>query len=150
MVKAEVFGPGTYDSCANKVKKLTGVLLIFHPGCGHCVQMRPEWEAMKRELSPNTRVMEIDGSQMAEHPAMKKVRFAPQVEGFPTLLRMRQGQPVAIFRGPRTSNEMKNFSEQGMSVGMKKNRKSGKTKKSGKERKNTKRKKTRGKTLKMR
>jgi hypothetical protein len=144
MVKAEVFGPGTYDSCANKVKKLTGVLLIFHPGCSHCVQMRPEWEAMKRDLSPNTRVVEIDGSQMAEHPAMKKVRFASKIEGFPTLLRMKEGEPADIYRGQRTSGEMKQFFESGNEMGMKKSRKS------RKRRKNTKRKKMRAKTLKRR
>ena len=115
MVKAEVFGPGTYDTCANKVKKLTGILLIFHPGCGHCVQMRPEWEHMKRNLSPNTRVMEIDGSEMAENQNLKRAPFVKRLQGFPTLLRMKNGEPVDEFKGQRTSMEMKNFFEKGMS-----------------------------------
>ena len=113
MVKAEVFGPGTYDSCANRVKKLTGILLIFHPGCGHCVQMRPEWEAMKRKLSPGTRVVEVDGSEMAENTEMKKTRFLKNVQGFPTLLRMENGNVVDEFKGQRNSDEMKNFFEKG-------------------------------------
>ena len=114
MVKAEVFGPGTYDTCANKVKKLTGILLIFHPGCGHCVQMRPEWERMKDSLSPGTRVMEIDGSQMAENEKLKRAAFLKGLQGFPTLLRMKNGEPVDEFKGQRNSIEMKNFFEKGM------------------------------------
>ena len=116
MVKAEVFGPGTYDTCANKVRKLTGILLIFHPGCGHCVQMRPEWERMKDSLSPGTRVMEIDGSQMAENEKLKRAAFIQRLQGFPTLLRMKNGEPVDEFKGQRTSMEMKNFFEKGMSI----------------------------------
>ena len=112
MVKAEVFGPGTYDSCANKVKKLTGVLLIFHPGCGHCVQMRPAWEEMKRTLSPGTRVMEVDGSEMAEHEILKSK--LPPIQGFPSFILMKKGRHVDEFKGERTAEEMKNFTENGL------------------------------------
>lgn len=112
MVKAEVFGPGTYDSCANKVKRLTGALLIFHPGCGHCIQMRSEWEVMKRRLSPGTRVMEVDGSEMEEHENLKSK--LPPIEGFPTFILMRKGRPIDQFKGQRTSEEMANFTENGL------------------------------------
>jgi hypothetical protein len=113
MVKAEVYGPGTYDSCANKVKKLTGVVLIFHPGCGHCVQMRPEWEAMKQILHPSTHVMEVDGSEMSENNEMRSSIVAQKLQGFPTILRMRNGKVVGEFRGQRNVAEMKQFAENG-------------------------------------
>ena len=123
MVKAEVYGPGTYDSCANRVKKLTGVVLLFHPGCGHCVQMRPEWEAMKQKLSPSTNVMEVDGSEMSENNEMSSSIVAQKLQGFPTILRMRNGKVVGEFRGQRNAADMKKFAENGM-----KGRKTRKTK----------------------
>ena len=113
MVKAEVFGPGTYDSCANKVKRLTGILLIFHPGCGHCVQMRPECEKMKQNLSPGTRVMEVDGSEMSENRAMNEIPAVQKARGFPSLFLMKQGRPTE-YKGQRNSYEMKHFFEKGM------------------------------------
>ena len=114
MVKAEVFGPNSYDSCANKVKRHTGVLLIFHPGCGHCVQMKPEWEAMKRKLTPGTRVMEIDGSEMEGNERLKS--NLPTIHGFPTLILMRKGKPIDEFKGERTSDEMTKFTENGLNM----------------------------------
>ena len=127
MVKAEVFGPGTYDACANKVKKLTGVLLIFHPGCGHCVQMRPEWEEMKRRLSPSVRVMEVDASQMSESRAMNETDPVKNAHGFPTLFLMKNGRIVNEFKGERKAEEMKHFS-QSLNKGSKVNTKRRKSK----------------------
>ncbi len=110
MVKAEVFGPGTYDACANKVKRLTGVLLIFHPGCGHCVQMRPAWEETKRKLSQDTHVVEVDASEMADNKAMNQTE-AVRARGFPSLFLMRNGHIVKEFTGERNSENMKHFSQ---------------------------------------
>jgi len=138
MVKAEVFGPGSYDSCANKVKTLTGALLIFHPGCGHCIQMRSEWEAMKRRLSPGTRVMEVDGSEMDEHENLKSK--LPPIQGFPTFILMRKGRPIGQFKGQRTSEEMANFTENGLNTN--------ENKRSVKRVRMTKRKKNRRKSMK--
>jgi thioredoxin-like negative regulator of GroEL len=111
MVKAEIFGPGDYDTCVNQVKRHTGILLIFHPGCGHCVQMRPEWEAMKQRLSPMTKIIEIDGSAMSEHPAMNKSAVIQRTRGFPSIFKVKHGKVIAEYQGPRTMNEMKQFVE---------------------------------------
>ena len=127
MVKAEVFGPSSYDSCANRVKKLTGIILIYHPGCGHCVQMRPEWDAMKQKLSRDSKVVEIDGSDMATNEQMTNSPVTKQMRGFPSIFRLKNGNIEDEFSGERTMNDMKNFAEKGM----KKSNKSGK-RKSGK------------------
>ena len=113
MVKAEVFGPDSYDSCAIRVKKLTGIILVFHPGCGHCVQMRPEWEAMKKRLSPGSKVVEVDGSEMSGNDSMNRTPLS-QTNGFPEILKMKKGRVVEKFSGPRTADEMKKFAEKGM------------------------------------
>jgi hypothetical protein len=112
MVKAEVYGPENYNSCANRVKKLTGIVLIFHPGCGHCVQMRPEWEAMKRKLS-NTKVVEVDGSAMSENQEMSESPVAKRTDGFPKIFNVKNGQVQDEFIGQRTADEMKRFAEKG-------------------------------------
>jgi len=109
MVKAEIFGPDTYDSCANRVKKLTGILLIFHPGCGHCVQMRPEWDEMKRRLSSDTKVIEIDGSEMSGHDSLQKSALIQRTRGFPSIFHVKDGKFAAEFQGSRTANELVQF-----------------------------------------
>jgi thiol-disulfide isomerase/thioredoxin len=114
MVKAEVFGPNSYNSCANRVKKLTGIILIFHPSCGHCVQMRPEWEAMKQKLSPGSTVVEVDGSEMSSNDQLSNSPVAKQVRGFPAIFRVKNGKVDEEFSGQRTSEDMKKFAEKGM------------------------------------
>lgn len=114
MVKAEVFGPNSYNSCANRVKKLTGIILVFHPGCGHCVQMRPEWEDMKKKLSSGSKVVEVDGSEMSSNEELSNSPVAKQVRGFPAIFRVKNGKVDEEFSGPRTSDEMKKFAEKGM------------------------------------
>ncbi len=110
MVKAEVFGPDNYDSCAHRVKQLTGVLLIFHPGCGHCVQMRPAWEAMKQSLPPESKIVEVDGSALSESGTLRQLDVFQKLKGFPTIVRMKNGRPVHEFGGPRTAEAMIHFS----------------------------------------
>lgn len=121
MVKAEVYGPSNYSSCANRVKKLTGIILIFHPGCGHCVQMRPEWEAMKRKLT-NTKVVEVDGSEMSENQEMSESPVAKRTDGFPKIFKVKNGQVQDEFMGQRTADEMKKFAEKGAKPKTKKNK----------------------------
>jgi len=141
MVKAEIFGPSTYDSCANRVRKLTGILLIFHPGCGHCVQMRPEWEVMKQRLS-DTDVVEVDGSAMSEHSLMMKSPAIQRTRGFPSIFRIKDGNIAAEYQGARTAAEMHKFASQGKKNKKKKQKtgKTRKTRKSGKTRKSKRRK----------
>ena len=110
MVKAEVYGPDTYDSCANRVKKMTGVLLIFHPGCGHCVQMRPAWEAMKQRLPQGSRIVEVDGSALSESAKLRELAPFKGLKGFPYIVRVKDGNPVEEYAGPRTPEAMGHFS----------------------------------------
>jgi hypothetical protein len=137
MVKAEIFGPDTYDSCANRVRKLTGILLIFHPGCGHCVQMRPEWEAMKQSLSPDTKVVEVDGSAMSEHSSMMKSPVIKRIRGFPSIFKIKDGNIAEEYKGARTAQEMHKFA----SEVKKKKKKKKKTRKPTRKTRNTKRRK---------
>ena len=141
MVKAEVFGPDTYDSCVHRVKKLTGILLIFHPGCGHCVQMRPEWEAMKQRLSPNTDVVEIDGSAMSDHSSMNKSPVIQRTRGFPSIFRVKNGKIAAEYQGPRVAEEMRKFADEGNEMKNKMNKKRKKTQRRANKSRKTKRRK---------
>jgi thioredoxin-like negative regulator of GroEL len=100
--------------------------------------MRPEWEAMKRKLNPGTRVMEVDGSEMEENEKLKS--NLPPIHGFPTFILMKKGRPVDEFKGERTSEEMKKFTENGLNT----------NKRSVKRPRMTKRKKARRKTMKKR
>ncbi len=129
MVKAEIFGPDTYDSCENRVKKLTGILLIFHPGCGHCVQMRPEWEEMKRRLPAESHVMEIDGSEMSQHESLQNSPIVKRIRGFPSIFNVKNGNISSEFQGSRTASELVQFANANKKEGKRKKMLGSKSKK---------------------
>ena len=87
--------------------------------------MRPEWEAMKKKLSPGSKVVEVDGSEMSGNDNMNRSPLS-QTNGFPEILKMKKGKVVEKFTGPRTAEDMKQFAEKGMKKTLK--RKTGKRK----------------------
>jgi hypothetical protein len=90
--------------------------------------MRPEWEAMKRKLSPGSKVVEVDGSEMSGN---EKIEGSPlsKTSSYPEIIKMRNGVIVDKFVGERTSDEMKKFAEEGMKKTKKRKTKKNKTRK---------------------
>ena len=116
MPKVEKIGPSNYRSCDKKTRKLTGVVLVFHPQCGHCVQMRPAWEMMKKRVQPHVRIVEVDGSQMSESPELSRSMIGQQTEGFPTIMSLKRGVVVNKFSGERNTENLTNFVKQSSPV----------------------------------
>jgi len=109
MAKVEKIEPASYPSCEKKTRHLTGVVLMFHPQCGHCVQMRPAWEMMKKRVPSNVKIVEIDGSEMSSSPTLSRSMVGQQTEGFPTIMRLTNGKVVEKFSGERTPENLVEF-----------------------------------------
>ena len=82
---------------------------MFHPQCGHCVQMRPAWEMMKKRVPSNVKIVEIDGSEMSSSPTLSRSMVGQQTEGFPTIMRLNNGEVVEKFSGERTPENLVKF-----------------------------------------
>jgi len=109
MPKVEKIDPGSYQASEKKTRNLTGVVLMFHPQCGHCVQMRPAWETMKKRVPSNVVIVEIDGSEMSGSPSLSRSAVGQQTEGFPTIMRLDKGEVVEKFSGERTPEKLAEF-----------------------------------------
>ena len=101
--------PHQYSECDKVTRKLTGVVLIFHPQCGHCVQMRPAWESMKKRVPPHVKIVEVNGSGMSESPLLSGSVIGKHTEGYPSIIRLRNGQYAGTFRGERTPEKFRQF-----------------------------------------
>ena len=33
-----------------KINNMNGIVLFHHPGCIHCIMLKPKWEMMKKKL----------------------------------------------------------------------------------------------------
>jgi len=105
----EVIQPNNYDSCEKKARVHTGIVLVFHPGCGHCVQMRPAWEMMKKRVKPHVKILEVDGSGMSESPVLSRSVIGKNTAGYPSVFSLRHGKFGETFDKERTTENFVKF-----------------------------------------
>ena len=90
-----------------KINNMSGPVLFHHPGCIHCVMMRPKWNQMIKELNNkhvNCKILEVNAEAlpMIQHPLGK-------VEGFPRLINVVNGVEKNVFTDERNVNNMLQF-----------------------------------------
>jgi thiol-disulfide isomerase/thioredoxin len=90
-----------------KVKNMTGPILFHHPGCIHCVMMRPKWIQVIKKLNNkniNCQIVEVnaDALPMIHHPLGK-------VDGFPRLINVQNGVEKDVFMEERNVENMLKF-----------------------------------------
>ena len=120
----EVIGPANYDACEKKARVHTGIVLVFHPGCGHCVQMRPAWELMKERVKPHVRILEVDGSGMSESPVLSRSVIGKNTAGFPSIFSLKSGKYGKGFEMERTTDNFVKFANESAKGKTRKMRKS--------------------------
>ena len=123
-----------------KIDKKQCFIKFWMDGCGHCVQMAPEWERMKRQISKEymspagtVAILDIDA------PASSKIDAGRQVKGFPTIMHTLKGKVMGTYDGPRTAEEMKSWIVASARDLVKRHGEHNKRKKSGKRKRSPKR-----------
>lgn len=115
MPKVQKIDPPQYSDAVKKLKRFTGVILVFHPSCGHCIQLKPSWEEMKKGTNPHVHFMEINGEGMSEHSMLSNSVAGKNTEGFPTIMGLRNGKISLKFNEERTIPNMVKFANKFMS-----------------------------------
>jgi thioredoxin-like negative regulator of GroEL len=109
MAKVVKYEPSQYPEAVKNMKHITAVVLVFHPQCGHCVQLRPMWEQMKKQAPPQARFVEVNGEGMSDNPDMSQSEIGRKTEGFPSIMRVRNGRVLESFQQERTVPNMLGF-----------------------------------------
>jgi hypothetical protein len=109
MPKVQKIEPPHYSDAVKKLNGFTGVVLVFHPSCGHCIQLKPNWEQMKQGTNQRVHIMEINGEGMAEHSMLSNSVAGKNTEGFPTIMGLRNGKIHLKFNEERTIPNMVKF-----------------------------------------
>ena len=82
---------------------------FYHPECGHCRSMAPEWDALKDELNGSTlgaNVIEVHADAISDI----KSNCARNIEGFPTLMMVgKGGEATEAYNGERTRKHLAAF-----------------------------------------
>lgn len=111
------------------LQSMNGTILFHHPGCIHCVMLRPKWEKMKKQLNHQNlqgMILEVDADALEKinDPAAKPI-------GLPHIANVINGKIVNTFKDEREVDKMLKFVSNNLKTGIKKQKhvKFGKTRK---------------------
>ena len=75
-------------------------------GCGHCVELKPEWEKIKTKVPRSLILAEIDSDYSSK---ITDLIGSDEIMGYPTLTAIKGGKKIIEFSGDRTENELLKF-----------------------------------------
>ena len=104
-VKVTKIEPHNIEEFDNKIPKLNGIVLFHHPGCIHCIMLKPKWEMMKKKLNMDGEIMEVNAQALEK--SMNPIKS--QIEGFPTIVRIADGKIKDKFAEERSIENMLRF-----------------------------------------
>jgi hypothetical protein len=108
-MRVEKIEPSNYNQGLKRIRGMTCVVLVFHPQCGHCIEMRPKWEITKRMANPRVKIVEVNGSAMHSNSAMSGGPIGQNTDGFPSLMRFDKGRMVEKYSDERSPEKMTEF-----------------------------------------
>ena len=104
-VKVTKIEPQNIKEFDNKIPTLNGIVLFHHPGCIHCIMLKPKWEMMKKKIKSEGEIMEVNAQALekSNHP------IKSQIDGFPTIVRITNGEIKDKFAEERNIENMLRF-----------------------------------------
>lgn len=109
MVKIINIGPTEGNEFESQVKNLPLFVKIYHPNCGHCIQLQPEWNKfvnkLKKNFTGNIGIVTIHSD------ALSDIIFEglKNINGYPTLRIIKNKQFIKDFDDKRTSDKLLQF-----------------------------------------
>ena len=100
--------PNNANKFQNEINNMDGPVLVHSPQCMHCIELRPKWEQVIKELNNrqvNCKILEINADvlEMTNHPLGK------QIQGVPAIFNMEKGKTNAMFSDERNVENMLQF-----------------------------------------
>lgn len=93
------------------------IILIHHESCGHCIELKPKWEMVKKHHKNNPiKIIDIEASYLEsfDHPIKNNVT------GFPTIMSTFNGKMKNNYTGERSIEGLNNFIDNNMKLIVKK------------------------------
>jgi len=109
MVKVISIGPTEGKIFNTKVNNLPLFVKVYHPSCGHCIQLKPEWEKLvkilKKQNIGNFAIVDIHSD------ALKDINFEglKNIQGFPTIRVIKNKKLIKEYKSNNTTIDILNF-----------------------------------------
>lgn len=106
---------GKYKHKLNDILKKPNMCGVFSKTCGHCQSMKPEWNKLKQKVAgtPGSgSLIELDSNVI---PQINYKPLTQRIQGFPTILIIKQGVPKMEYTGDRSFNDMFQYFKKNLS-----------------------------------
>lgn len=121
MVKIINIGPTEGKNFKNLVKNLPLFIKIYHPNCGFCIQLEPEWNKFIKKIKKytgNIGIVTIHANALndIDHNGLKNI------SGYPTIRVIKNKNFIKDFNDIRTSEKLLDFCKKNFNLKIKKNK----------------------------
>ena len=121
----------------------------FHPQCGHCQALEPEWTSMVETLKDKHGDADIVVAKI-RHDMADGVNVEEEIQGYPTILVLKNGKKVNEYSGERTAAALLKYVKDNLTPMDGSSQSGGKRKRRRRKRKTRKHRKRRKKTRRRR
>ena len=97
--------PSDFGTEVQNGKKL---VLFYADWCGHCKRFKPDWDDLSKEMNKDDKKMvkvNLGGDDSKNEEIMAKYN----VDGFPTVALLNNGNLQQVYQGERTKSGLKEF-----------------------------------------
>lgn len=102
-MKIKVMSKEAAQKLSHILKDGNWMVLYYSEYCGHCKDMKPEWNKFELDLPPNVNVAQVEAEQL------KDLKYNPNIMGFPTIKAYKNNKEVAEFNNERTKENFEQF-----------------------------------------
>ena len=104
-LKVTQIGANDINILNRTIPSMSGIVLVHHPSCMHCIMLKPKWDMMKKMLNCAGHIMEINADAFGR----SHNHLSPFVKGYPTIMAVEPGINPILFNQERSIENMLQF-----------------------------------------
>ena len=142
IIDIDVVDPLSVQKFNTAVKNKDAFIHYYHPQCGHCLELEPEWTSLVKTLKAKYKNADLLIAKI-RNDMMKDIKAHKEIQGFPTIFILKNGKKVKEYNGDRKAESLLNYLKENFTLGGNKSQSGGRRRKKRKTRSRRKHRRTR-------
>lgn len=102
------FNKGNKKEVHEILKKHNNVIVLYYSNmCGHCLQLMPLWKRLSKKYDKSEEITIINVE--SNNIEYLQIKYKKNIEGFPTILKYKNGKLIEEFDGDRNTKSLNKF-----------------------------------------